>query len=169
MNVFPMRAIYLISTLTLFLFSSCYSFKTTSISPEVQTFYVLPFDNKALNATPTIAQNFSERLQNKIRSESRLAFTEVDPHVSFSGAVTRFQVSSIAPEEDGTSALNRLEITVNVAFENTVDEKKSYKRDFSFFDDYPKDTNLLNVQDELIDNIFSQIVEDIFNASFNNW
>lgn len=149
--------------------SGCYSLKSASIPAGVNTFFVGEFELQARNANPTIPQVFGEALRNKILNESRLVQAEINPDISFSGAITSWRVSSVAPEAGQTSAFNRLEIGVNVVFENTIDEDASFTKRFSFFEDYDRSINLLDVQEGLITNINNQIVEDIFNAAFTSW
>ncbi len=152
--------------------TSCYSFKSAGIPPEMETFYVEEFDNTSANVVPTLATDFTQKLIDQIRNESRLTRTEYEPHVEFSGAITAFRVTSVAPEEGATTAFNRLEIVVSVNFKNNItadEQKKEWRQSFSFFEDYASDTNLLDIQDSLIENITDQIVEDIFNKAFSDW
>ena len=50
-----------------------------------------------------------------------------------------------------------------------MDEEDDWSQTFSFFEDFDNDSNLEDVQDELIDNIFEQILQDIFTRAFTNW
>ena len=94
--------------------------------------------------------------------------------IEFDGAVTEFRVTSVAPTSDAStgligSSLNRLLIGVNVEYINTISEDESWSQKFSFFQDFESSEDLVSVQDELIESIFEQITEDIFNKSFSNW
>ncbi len=152
--------------------SSCYTFKGTSISPEVTTFYIGNFRNNAPNAPAEIGQIFSDRLREKVLKTSRLAYGETDPSIEFDGSVTSFSVTSVAPSSNNGqigSSLNRLTINVKVDYINTVDEEQSYTQSFSFFQDFESSLSLFDVQDGLIEEIFVQITDDIFNKSFSNW
>lgn len=163
---------WFILTLVAYGLNSCYSFKTAGIPPGMQTFYVEEFDNTAPNVVPTLAIDFTQKLITKVRTEGKLTFTEYEPHVDFKGTITTYSVTSQAPEEGQTTAFNRLDISIRVTFTNNIndDPKKSFKdKTFSFFEDYPSDTNLLDIQDELIANITDQIVEYIFNEAFSDW
>ena len=145
------------------------SLKSSSIPPEVQTYYVGNFKLTALNAPATITQTFAESLKDKISKESRLKYTDTDPHIEFNGTVQGFNVSSVAPQPGETTAFNRLTINLSVEYTNNLDPKDQWTKSFSHFEDFPSDVNLLQVQDELITVIFNQILEDIFNQAFNNW
>ena len=150
-------------------FVSCYSLKSASIPAGINTFFVGDFELQARNAQPTIPQVFGEALRNKILNESRLVQAEINPDISFSGEITTYRVTSVAPESGQTSAFNRLEIGVNVVFENTIDKDASWTKRFSFFEDFDRSDNLLDIQDGLITNINNQLVEDIYNAAFTSW
>jgi len=173
-NIFQYMKIakWFIVGLVAYSLNSCYSFKTAGIPPGLQTFYVEEFDNTALNVVPTLAIDFTQKLITKARIEGKLSYTEFEPHVDFKGVITNYSVTSQAPEEGQTTAFNRLEIIVKVTYTNNLEEdsEKSWEdKTFSFFEDYPSDVNLLDVQDDLIENISDQIIEDIFNAAFSGW
>ena len=157
--------------LTLLLISqpACYSFKGISIDPSIKTFYVTLFDNLSNEAPPTLGQDFTETFRDKIRNESRLNLKDTDPDIDFTGAISSFRVSAEAPEPGQTTSFNRLTITVSVEYVNNRDEDNKWKKNFSYFANFPADQNLLDVQDQLITTINDQIVEDIFNFSFTDW
>ena len=151
------------------LFQACYSFKGISIPPDVETFYVETFQNRASNAPADLPQRFSEELRLKINNSSRLNYSENDPHIEFSGAINSFNVRSVAPREGNQLAFNRLEIRVQVEYINNNNEDDNWSQSFSFFQDFDSSQDLTSVQDQLIEEIFEQLTEDIFNKSFTNW
>jgi hypothetical protein len=156
----------------LLLSGCCYSFKGISIDPDVTTFFVQNFENEAPNAPPTLALEFTERLKDKVRLESRLSLKNTDSDVDFSGKVVDFRVIPVAPQPGELVALNRLEVGVSVFFNHNKDEKKSWPvaRTFRHFAEFNNTVDLLTVQDQLLqDVIYPQILEDIFNAAFNDW
>lgn len=116
-----------------------------------------------------MGQQFSENLKQKFLNQSRLNFVDIDPDIEFSGEITRFVVTSVAPQPGETTAFNRLEIAVRLKYDYHLDEEENWENSFSFFSDYSRDDNLLDVQDELITIIFQQLSEDIFNKAFTNW
>jgi hypothetical protein len=162
---------WLFLALCFYFLQNCYSFKTAGIPPGMTTFYVAEFDNTSSNVVPTLATDFAQKLIDKVRTEGKLSPTEYDPHVEFSGAITGFRVTSVAPEEGQRTAFNRLDISVRIEFKNNLDPdpKKSWTQSFSFFQDYESNVNLLDIQEDLIANITDQIVEDVFNRAFSDW
>jgi len=135
----------------------------------MNTFYIEPFELLTANAEPTITTIFTETLSDKILRESKLRKADTDPDYFFSGAIVRYQVTAVAPQPDDVSSFNRLEISVRVKFENTKDEKQNFEDTFPFFQDFPADQNILDIQNELIDIVFIQITEDVFNRAFTGW
>jgi len=129
----------------------------------------MDFRNTTTNAPPTIQQTFSELLKQKISRESSLTPDEENPDITFSGTITRFSVTAVAPEPNATTASNRLDIAVSITYENVRNPDDRWAQSFSHFLDFPSTQNLLDVQDELITQIFDQIIEDIFNKAFTNW
>ena len=146
-----------------------YSLKGYSIDPDVSTYYVGQFKITAYNAPATINQTFAEALKDKISRESRLKYEDENPDLEFNGTIQNFDVTPVAPQPDERTSFNRLTITVNIEYENRKDPKDHWTRSFSHFEDFSTDENLLDVQDKLIETIFKQILEDIFNHAFNNW
>ncbi len=160
----------LLASVIISLCASCkYSFTGISIPLSVQTFYVAPFDIQAPNAEPNLSQTFSDALRDKIQTESRLTQSEENPHVEFKGIISRYEISSVAPQPGELTAFNRLNVTVNVEYINIKEEEQSWKQNFSYFSDFESTDNFLDVQDQLIETINEQLVEDIFNKAFTNW
>ena len=157
-----------IFTLIIITFNACYSFRGIFIGDE-ETFYVETFDLRSPDAPPTVGVTFRDELVDKVRNNSRLNYVDKDPDLEFSGTITRYTVSPIAPEPGERSAINRLDITVEVDFVNNLVEENSWKQNFSFFFDFDSDINLLDIQDTAIEAINEQLMEDIFNKAFTNW
>lgn len=149
--------------------TGCYSFKGIAIPADVNTYYIENFKNNAPQAPGDINQRFSEALRLKIRNESRLTYNETTPDIEFSGSITGFRLTPEAPQAGNTVALNKVEIVVSVDFKNNKDESKSWTKQFSFFRTYGSDQDFVSIQDGLINEIFKQLLENIFNDAFTGW
>ncbi len=163
------RIVMVLMIFSSFVFSGCYSLKGYSIAADVETFYVGNFKLTAPNAPPTITQTFAEALKDKISRESRLKYSDEEPHLEFNGTIQGYNVTAIAPQPGERTASNRLTINVNVEYINHLNAKDTWTKSFSHFEDFPAEGNLLSVQEELITVIFNQVLEDVFNQAFNNW
>lgn len=150
--------------------SGCYTLSGVSIDPAVyKTYYVLQFDNSTDNAPPTLAQEASEALKEKIRTDSRLTLNDTQPDIEFKGRITDYAISFEAPRPGEFAALNRLRISIAVEYTDNKDEKKSWKQTFQFFFDYATTVDLASIQQQAHQVILNQIMEDIFNKTFTDW
>lgn len=156
--------------LTIFFLQGCYSFKGINIPTDVTTYFVDNFQNDAIGAPGDLHQRFTEGLRAKIRNESRLTYNEQNPDIEFSGRMVRFAISPEAPQAGNTVALNKFEITVSVDYFNNKDESKNWKsKQFTFFRTFESDKDFISIQDALIDEIFKQLYENVFNEAFTGW
>jgi lipopolysaccharide assembly LptE-like protein len=155
--------------MTFFMFSGCYSFKGISIPPDVSTFYIKLFENQAADSEPTLPLEFTELLKDRIRRETRLSYNDESPDIEFSGTITSFRVTAEAPKAGEQIGYNQLTISMQVEFKNNKDEKANWKQQFSYYDFFEPDQNLLDVQTQLIKTISDELVDRIFNRAFTNW
>ncbi|GAB4494471.1 MAG: hypothetical protein OHK0019_20910 [Saprospiraceae bacterium] len=161
----------LLLLLPLLLNNGCYSLKGISIDARVNSFSVTTFETVAINAPPTLNVEFTERLKNKVRTETRLQLKQEGADVNFTGKIMDFRVVPVAPKPGETVALNQLIVVIQVAAENLKEEKIDWPKEktFSHFAEFSNSTDLLSVQDQLVLQIGDQLLEDIFNYYFNNW
>jgi len=146
-----------------------YSFTGASISPEIQTVTVKYFPNQAKIIVPSLSQAFTEKLKNKFVLETNLTMLKSGGDLEFSGVITRYDVRPIAPTGNETAALKRLTITVQVDFVNRINEAEGWEKSFTHFKDIESSTNLVDVEDQLIEAINEQLVDKIFNEALVNW
>lgn len=151
--------------------TGCYSFRGITISPETKTYSVALFTSNSQAAPPTLAQNFTERLKDKIRNNTRLSLVNGEnADLAFIGQVVGYDVVAIAPQPGQVAQTNQLKIAINVELTDNKNEKGSWKQVFTFQADFPGSSQLLTVQDQLIKTITDKMLEDIFNKAFTeNW
>ena len=156
-------ALLFISSLLMFSLWGCgvYSFTGASISPETKTISIDRFPNNAMTVEPTLSQKFTDALRDKFQRETNLTLLSKGGDLHIEGSITGYRTSPVAIQANETAAMNRLTITVEVNFTNTVDDSKSYKSSFSRYEDYSSTQNLSDVQDALIDEINEMLVQDM--------
>lgn len=154
-----------------FLLTGCYSFRGISIPDGAEQVVIENFTDNALNAPPNLALEATEQLRNKVRDEARLKIVERNPNLEFKGTLVDYRVTAEAPRPGQFSSLNRLTIVVAVEYINHMDENdEGWKKNFSFFFDFPGATPLSAVEDQAIEEILENITEQIFNKAFTeNW
>jgi len=166
--------------LVFFLFQSCsvkYSFTGTNINYElVKTFSVDNFFNDSGGGPANMEQRFTEAIKEYYQRNTSLELVRTNGDLQFLGAINRYTltpqavVSSGDPNLPDRAGQMRLTIGIEVEYLNSSNEEENLKRTFSFFQDYdPRTTTLLDVENELVDIIFENIIQDIFTATVANW
>lgn len=154
------------------LLSGCgvYSFTGASIPPGAETISIQYFPNNSDLVEPTLSPTFTDALKDKFSSQTTLDIVDNAGDLQISGAITAYRVIPVAITGDQVAAQNRLEITVNVDFVNTLEEENSfYDESFKRYVEYDSQQDLSAVQTGLIDEITQILVEDIFNKAVVNW
>lgn len=146
-----------------------YSFTGASISPEVKSFSVQYFPNRAQLVQPLLSQAFTEKLKERFISLANLRQADRDGDLQFEGYISDYRTAPVAIQGTETAALNRLTISVYVKFTNTKDAKQNFETTFTRYADYDSRKNLNEVELSLIDDINRQLIDDIFNKSVSNW
>ena len=150
--------------------NSCgiYSF-TGADTGNAETISIDYFQNYAPLAQPTLSQNFTETLRDKFIAQTNLNLVERNADLRITGSVTGYDTRPVAIQGNETAALNRLTITINVTYTNTLEQEKSFEKSFSRFADFESSVSLSSVQDQLEEEIGDQLAQDIFNESVINW
>lgn len=151
------------------LLSSCgvYSFSGTSTSAS--SIFVGNFLNRASNGPANLGINFTEKLKDYYQRNTKLDIVAKDGELNVTGNIIRYEMTPIAPTSEATAAQNRLTIAVEVDFVDAKDEKKNFKQTFSFYSDFPQNQALAQVENTKIDEIFEQIILDVFNKTVADW
>jgi hypothetical protein len=146
-----------------------YSFSGVNISPEVTSYSVQYFPNRAALVQAQLSQVFTDALIDKIQSNTSLELTTDGGDVEFSGEITNYVTRPTAITGDEVAAMNRLTITVRVKYTNYIEPELDFDTSFSRYEDYSSTQNLSNVESELITLIVENLIEDIFNKAFVSW
>ncbi len=151
--------------------SACkiYSFTGANLSPDVKSVTIDLLDNRAASAPASYAQIFTEKLKLKMVTEANLKQVNADGDLHFSGYVTSYNVSALAPTAQVQTGVNRLNITVHIEFVNATDEKDKWGQDFTRYAEFPATELLSNRESQLIEEINKQLVDDIFNKALVKW
>lgn len=151
--------------------SACgiYSFTGANVG-DAKTFQVNFFQNEAVRIEPGIDRQFTLKLQDLIQSQTSLGLTNSGGDLVYGGEIVDYYIAPMTATAQSTAAQNRLTITVNVRFFNTLDPSKDFEKRFSFYYDYDGGALLSGSQlDTALDVIFTRIAQDIFNTSLSNW
>lgn len=153
------------------IFQSCgiYSFSGADVG-NARTFQVNYFQNAAPIVEPGIDRTFTLQLQDLIQSQTNLNLTNENGDLVYEGEIVDYYVAPMSATAQSTAAQNRLTIVVNLRFYNTLNPEKDLERNFSFYYDYPANAQLSGAQlATALEEIFTRITQDIFNATLANW
>ncbi|KOH45540.1 hypothetical protein NC99_16500 [Sunxiuqinia dokdonensis] len=154
------------------LFQSCkvsYSFTGASISPEVKTFSVYYFPNRARLINPNLSQQMTEALQDKLLRQTSLNQQEEGGDLEFEGQITGYDTRPMNISEGDLAAQTRLTVSVKVKYTNNTNPDEDWEKTFSAYEDFDSNQILSSVEDELVVLILEKLTDDIFNASIANW
>ncbi|MDH5474323.1 MAG: LPS assembly lipoprotein LptE [Cyclobacteriaceae bacterium] len=144
---------------------------------QVKTISIQPFYNDISQGPANISQTFSNAINDYYQQNTNLSLIQQEGDLQIEGGITGYRLQPVAPRSSGNNTVNdftaqtRLTLTVKVTFYNTTDDTYNFEnRNFTFFKDFDNATqDLTTIETELIDEIFEQIIMDIFNASVANW
>lgn len=146
-----------------------YSLSGASIPPDAKTFSVAYFPNNATMVSPILSSTFTEALVDMYSRRTRLTQVDEGGDFAFEGEIVNYTSTTTSVSSQETALLNRLTITVKVRFTNAIDEKASWNRTFTAYEDYDSTKLLTEVEGDLIPQIVDKLVTDIFQASASNW
>ena len=135
------KSLIIFCSILLLSLQSCgiYSF-TGADTGDAQTFQVNFFQNNADLVEPGIDRTFTLSLQDLIQNQTNLSLTNNNGDLIFEGEITEYYIAPMTATAENTAAQNRLTISVNVRFFNTLEPEKDFERRFSFYYDYPATT-----------------------------
>lgn len=146
-----------------------YSFSGVNISPEVLTYSVDYFPNRAALVQAQLSQVFTDAMMDKIQGNTNLDLSNQGGDVQFSGEITNYETRPTAITSAETAARNRLTITVRVKYANVTEPDLDFDSSFSRYEEYDASAPLSEVENALITLIVENLVEDIFNKAFISW
>lgn|SRR5690554_1260273 len=161
-------SILLISCLLL---TSCfYSFTGSSLDPRIETIKIDQFPNYSSYQNPNYSQEFTNDLQLRFDQRTNLTLTnEEDAHIKLEGEIMDYYVAPAAIVSGEQAALNRLHIQIRVRYYNSIDDSKSFTRTFSDFEDFPNNQTLQQVESQLVPEINTRLIDQIFTAVVADW
>jgi len=153
------------------IFTSCIrlTFSGASIPEGAKTFSVNYFVNNASLVNPSLSQLITDKLRERIQSQTSLIMVNDNADLTFEGEITNYIVQPAALQANGVASLNQLTITINVKYSNKIDEKQSFSQQFSRYQQFSSTVSFSSVESSLVEQIVNDLVDDIFNRAFINW
>lgn len=141
-----------------------------SMPPEWKTFSVKTLENTAPNAPLSYAVTLSERLKDGIQNNTRLLLNSQQGkgEVNIEGSITNYTITPVALQEGDNAEKNRLTVSVQFTiFVSTSEESMNLTS--TRFIDFTSSTDLATVEATLLDEVNTQLVQDVINKLLSNW
>lgn len=156
----------------LFPLTSCsggYSFTGASIPPGAKTISVATFPNYASTVNPQLSQKLTDALIQMFSSQTPLDVASDDGDLQLRGEITGYETRASALSSGDEVSMNRLTVTVKVRFTNLKDPDADFEQAFSRYRDYAASLDFSSVENGLVEEIVTELCEDIFNKAVVNW
>jgi Lipopolysaccharide-assembly len=145
-----------------------YSFQDVSIPDSIKIVKVNIIENRATYINPQIAPQLTDKLRQKIVSQTRLKQTNGDnADWEISATITdySFSTSGISNQQ---SVSNRISVNVHVIINKLRDgltKEDNISRNF----DFPSTLSLQQAEANLLPEMIRGLADDIFNRLFSEW
>jgi basic membrane lipoprotein Med (substrate-binding protein (PBP1-ABC) superfamily) len=153
-------------------FTGCsvhYGFRDrTGIPDSIKTVKVSYIDNRARYINPQLSPRLTDKLRQKIISQTKLTQTNGDnADWEISGYITdySFSTSAISGQQ---AANNRLTVGLHITLNNRkTEDSKDYDVNRNF--EFKGNQTLQQAEASLLDEMVRTLTDEIFNKLFSNW
>lgn len=165
----PCRFFILLLLMLPLAFAGCGVYSFSGASVEGKTIFVHVLENRARNISPTAAPAMTDKVRSRIVSQTGLSPVTGGADYDISGYISDYATTTSGLQQTQQAVQNRLTISLNITFKNRLNPKADFTQTFTRFADFSATQSLQAVEGRLIDDIGSQLADDIFNKAFVNW
>lgn len=151
------------------LLTSCYSFKGASLSADLKTIQISNLRMETAGGPTNLGLILNEKLKEYFQRNTNLKIISQNPDLLLEGSVIGYELTPQAPTSDDKAGLNRLTLKILFQLTNRLDETKNFEQEFSFYQDFPQNQTLTQVEKSLIPKLADQIILDLFNKIAGDW
>ena len=111
---------------------------------------------------------FEQKLRDRILSNTRLTELKEDGDITFYPTIKKYETDELAPDENNQTTLNRLIVSMEVAYVDKNDPKSNWKKSFNAPNDATFSTteNLSNVESGLLEDVIDPVlIQQIFDEA----
>ena len=162
-----------ISLMVMLIAQACISYKFNGAALDYNKYKTVSFAQFPIRAAlvyPPLQQVFQNKLQDVVDQQTRL--TQVDnpnSDLRFEGEITTYNLSPQAVGDNAYATRTRLTIGVRVKYIDNVNSALSNDINVSAYRDFDSNQLLIDVQDQLCEEISTELVDLIFNQTLGNW
>lgn len=144
------------------------SMRDVSIPANVKTVKINFIENRARYINPQLSPKLTDKIRQKIISQTRLTQTNGEADYEISGTITEYSVNTSGISQQQTAS-NNLNVTVHIIFVNRLDEKMNFEADVTRNFPFSATLSLTQAETQLADQMVNNLADEIFNRIFSNW
>ncbi len=166
----PPGILILILATALFSSSSCgiYRFSDAAIPDSIKTIKINLLENRASYINPSLSPRLSDKLRQKILSQTKLSQTNNDnADWEISGTITQYSFSTSAITGQQASN-NRLTVSISILLQDRKADKTE-KHEVSRSFEFKGDQSFQQAETNLADEMIRTLTDDIFTKLFSKW
>ena len=164
---------FIVASILLLLVVSCsisYKFNGSSIDyTKTKTISIFDFPNTAELVYPPLSQEFSEALRDSYTKQTRLQILKKEGDLHLEGEIVGYQLTPLAISANSFASQTKLTLTIKVRFTNYKNPEEDFEKTYSAFQTFDSSLMLNSVQDALIKQMISDIVDNIYNDTVAKW
>jgi hypothetical protein len=111
----------------------------------------------------------NEKIKEYFQRNTSLKLSSQNPDLLLEGTITGYDLSPQAPTSDDKAGLNRITLKILFKLTNKYNEDKNFEQEFSFYQDFPQNQTISQVEKVLIPKMLDQIILDLFNKIAGDW
>jgi hypothetical protein len=156
-------------TFTQLIFCSCYSFKGASLDQNLKTIQINNVRIEVAGGPTNLSLEVNEKIKEYFQRNTSLKLSSQNPDLLLEGTITGYDLSPQAPTSDDKAGLNRITLKILFKLTNKYNEDKNFEQEFSFYQDFPQNQTISQVEKVLIPKMLDQIILDLFNKIAGDW
>ena len=150
--------------------SVSYKFNGSSIDyTKTKTISIFDFPNTAELVYPPLSQQFSEALRDSYTKQTRLQILKKEGDLHLEGEIVGYQLTPLAISADSYASQTKLTLTIKVRFTNYKNPEEDFEKSYTAFQTFDSNQILNNVQDALVKQMITDIVDNIYNDTVAKW
>lgn len=150
--------------------SISYKFNGSNIDyTKIKTISISDFPNNAELVYPPLSQEFSEALRDAYSKQTRLQSVKKGGDLHLEGEIVGYQLTPMAISADSYASKTKITLTLKVRFTNSKNPEDDFDKSYTAFQSFDSTLMLNDVQDQLIKQMITDIVDNIYNDTVAKW
>jgi hypothetical protein len=136
---------------------------------KIKAISIADFPNVAELVYPPFSAHLSDKIRDVFTTQTRLQVLRKGGDLHLEGSIVGYQISPMAVGANSNSLAteSKLTVTVNVRFTNDKNPEEDFEKKFVSYRIFNK--NLSEEQEELMKQITTEIVDNIYNETVAKW